>query len=162
MNKGGSGIGSASIMLIFSMLCMTIFTLISLSSAVVDEAMANAQERLVRQYYEADARAEQVLAEIIKAYPEIPVIDEYNSDIDIIQDFETGIVSYSVPLKDHAEDEESVKELYVEVFIYDSNEYNVLKWCLQDIHRFDDIRDWEDQFDILQLAPGGFGGLAGE
>ncbi|MCL2753869.1 MAG: hypothetical protein FWE44_06960, partial [Defluviitaleaceae bacterium] len=69
MNKGG--IGSASIMLVFVVLCLTIFAIISLSPALTDRTLANAEVQLVQDFFAADTLAEQVLAEILASY-EVP------------------------------------------------------------------------------------------
>ena len=67
MNKGGLGVGSASIILIFAVLSLTIFSLITFVVAQNDIALVQAQSELVVSYYEADSVAEKVLAELLDA-----------------------------------------------------------------------------------------------
>ncbi|MCL2604964.1 MAG: hypothetical protein FWD90_10840 [Defluviitaleaceae bacterium] len=69
--KKGIGIGSASIVLVFAVLCLTIFAVITYASAITDKALADVEARLVQQYYEADTLAELILAELL-ASEEIP------------------------------------------------------------------------------------------
>lgn len=137
MNKGGTGIGSASIILIFAVLCLTIFALISLSTARADKALADAEAILVKEYYEADTLAECILAELVKA-DEIPDA-VYGVDIILYLDMETGtdIVSFSCPISDR-------KELYVEIAVFEDS-YDILEWRMQDIGVWeidDDLPVW--------------------
>ena len=68
MNKKGSvGVGSASIMLIFTVLCLTVFSLISYTVATNEKTLIDAEARLLIKYYEADALAEHILAGILEA-----------------------------------------------------------------------------------------------
>ena len=71
-NKGGVGVGSASIVLVFAVLCLTIFSLITLIVASNDRALVEAEVNLVVGYYEADTLAELILADLLKS-EEIPV-----------------------------------------------------------------------------------------
>ena len=70
-NKGGVDVGSASIVLVFAVLCLTIFSLITLIVASNDRALMEAEVNLVVGYYEADTLAELILAELLQA-DEIP------------------------------------------------------------------------------------------
>ena len=119
MSKGGNGIGSASIILIFAVLCMTIFALISFRTAIADKAMVDTQEQFVKEYYDADARAEQILAKILEA----DIIPQEINGVSITAEQET--VSFVCPMSD-------TKALYVEVAVYE-NTYDILKWKIQDI-----------------------------
>jgi len=67
MNKSGIGIGSASVVLVFAVLCLTVFALISYTSARNDKALSDVEEQLVIKYYEADTLAECILAELLAA-----------------------------------------------------------------------------------------------
>ena len=51
MNKSGIGIGSASVVLVFAVLCLTIFALISYTAAINDKALTEVEVRLVKGYY---------------------------------------------------------------------------------------------------------------
>ncbi|MCL2248954.1 MAG: hypothetical protein FWC13_06760 [Oscillospiraceae bacterium] len=70
-NTGGVGVGSASIVLVFAVLCLTIFSLITFIVASNDRALVEAEVNLVVGYYEADTLAELILADILQA-DEIP------------------------------------------------------------------------------------------
>ncbi|MCL2163360.1 MAG: hypothetical protein FWH55_02985 [Oscillospiraceae bacterium] len=64
MNRSGLGIGSASVTLIFAVLCLTILALISHVSADNDKALSDAEAKMVIGYYNADVLAERVVAEL--------------------------------------------------------------------------------------------------
>ncbi len=62
MNRRKSlGVGSVSLILIFCVLCLTIFTLLTLSSARSEMALTEKLAYSVENYYSADTRAQLVL-----------------------------------------------------------------------------------------------------
>ena len=65
MKKGANGVGSASIVLIFAVLCLTIFALITFSVAERERVLIEREAALVIGYYRADAIAEIFLAEFL-------------------------------------------------------------------------------------------------
>jgi len=119
MSRGG--IGSASIVLIFVVVCLTIFTVVSFVTASTEEALINTELQLVREYYEADALAEQILAEILSTSGEIP---ESIRGIEIYAHWDwdslAEIVAFVCPVSD-------VMDLYVVVAIRDDS-YEILVW----------------------------------
>lgn len=54
-------IGTSSLILIFTVLCLVIFSTLSLASAEVDQRLADKNQRYVLDYYAGDARAEAAL-----------------------------------------------------------------------------------------------------
>ena len=126
MNKGGVGVGSASIILVFAVLCLTVFSLITFVVAGNDKVLVDAESRFVLGYYEADALAERVLTELLKAgvdkTPETVLGLEIGYDWDM--DLMANVYYYSCPLSDE-------KELFVRLAIhYDS--YDILSWQMRD------------------------------
>jgi len=71
MSKSGIGVGSASIVLVFAVLCLTIFSLITFVVAGNDKALVDAKAEMVTGYYEADTLAELIISDILAA-AEIP------------------------------------------------------------------------------------------
>ena len=57
-------VGSASLLAIFAVLCMTVLALLSLSQVLSDQRLAQAQAQTVTDYYAADAAAQQTLARL--------------------------------------------------------------------------------------------------
>ena len=122
MNKGGGGmgVGSASIMLIFAVLCLTVFSLISLSVAESDKTLADTEAELVTQYYIADELAERVLAVILDSDVTpgeiLGVTIESEWDMDLFAE----VAEYSCPLSD-------TMELSVKVAVGEDS-YDILVW----------------------------------
>ena len=124
MNKGVTGMGSASLVLIFSTLCLTIFALISLMASRTDKSIADAGVRFAKEYYAADTLAECVLAELLAA-DTIP--DSIRGiSIGTQNDPASGaeVASYFCPISDH-------KALHVEVALLEDH-YDILTWRMID------------------------------
>ena len=127
MNNGG--IGSASIVLVFAVLCLAIFSVISLVPAMTEQTLIDREARLVGAFYSADTLAEKILAEILEA-DEIP---ETIRGVDIIAYWDWDLLAervyFATPVSD-------TRELYVSVLIGDGY-YEILTWSMVD------IGDWE-------------------
>lgn len=148
MNKGGVGVGSASIVLIFAVLCLTVFSLISFVVAGNDKILVETESKFVLGYYEADALAERVLAELLEAGPYT-----YNTpgnilgvDINCYFDEElwADVWTYSCPLSEN-------KEIYVKLAMYD-DAFDVLSW------RMRDTGEWEADLTLNLFDPFGDSG----
>ena len=57
-------VGAASLLTVFAVLCLAIFALLTLSTVSANERLSEASRASVGAYYEADCRAEEILAEI--------------------------------------------------------------------------------------------------
>ena len=57
-------VGGSSLLVIFAVLCLTIFALLSLSTVQADRRMAETSYQAVQGYYEADTEAEIILANL--------------------------------------------------------------------------------------------------
>ena len=57
-------IGGSSLLVIFSVLCLTVFALLSLSTALADKRLSDASVEAVREYYQADSQAEEIFARL--------------------------------------------------------------------------------------------------
>ena len=67
MNKSKRGItlvGGSSLLVIFSVLCLTVFALLSLSTVKADIRIADASIQSIEEYYKADCEAEAILAQL--------------------------------------------------------------------------------------------------
>ena len=74
MRRGGTVTGAVSLVMIFVVLCMTVFAVLTLSTAVGESRLAQATAAHVQDYYEADARATAIAAQVAAA-PTAPEID---------------------------------------------------------------------------------------
>jgi len=132
MNKGGIGIGSASIVLVFAVLCLAVFSLITYVVAGNDKALVDSEAELVTGYYEADALAERILAEILMS-DTIPasVLDvEIETYWDSSLDAEVAYFFCTIS---------DMKALFVRLAVYDDT-CDVLGWRMVDTDEwtFDD------------------------
>ena len=135
MSKGG--IGSALIVLVFTVLCLTIFTVISLVPALTGQRLIEAEVELVKSFYEADTLAEQVVAEILAAQT-VPG-NVLGVEIKTEQGAQGERVSFTIPIAE-------TRLLYV-VLAIGRDHYEILTW------RMYQTRYWEAD-DRLNVWPG--------
>lgn len=80
MSKRGKGItltGGSSLLVIFAVLCLTVFALLTLSTVKADQRLADAAVQAVEAYYRADCAAEEILAKLREgSVPESVVAEE--------------------------------------------------------------------------------------
>lgn len=69
--KQKGSIGSSTLILIFIILCLATFALLSLSNAGGDRNLANKNAEAVRTYYEADSQGEQFVQMVDQAVQEV-------------------------------------------------------------------------------------------
>lgn len=104
-------VGGSSLLIIFAVLCLTMFTLLALSTAKANIRLSDASVQAVSDYYEADLQAEQILSELRK--------DPSQSILYNVQVYD-DIYSYSVPISE-------TQMLMVEVKI-EKDSWQVLRW----------------------------------
>ena len=122
MNKGGIGVGSASIVLVFAVLCLTIFSLISFIVTQNTKALIEAESRFVIGYYHADTKAEVILAELLRAETIPATIQGIDINIEQDHDISANIVNFSCPIYNT-----DYKDLFVRVMMEEST-YSILSW----------------------------------
>jgi len=128
MGKSGIGVGSASIILVFAVLCLTIFSLITFVVAGNEKSLTDAKVELVKGFYEADALAESVIVEILNS----EVIPASINGVDI--NINPGDLSDSKNLYFYI-DISDVKMLYVNLLIHE-NTFDILS------RRMYDVAEW--------------------
>ena len=129
MGKSGIGVGSASIVLVFAVLCLTVFSLITYVVAGNDRALVNAKIGLVSGYYEADALAEQILVELLAA-DETP---QNIRGVNIYTRWDEGLDVETTYFFCKISD---IKALYVHLILRDDS-FDILTW------RMYDTDEWE-------------------
>lgn len=67
MRKQGFGIGGASLLLIFSVLCLTVFSLLTLSTVRREVVLTEKRKAAVEHYYAADAGAVEIASALLTA-----------------------------------------------------------------------------------------------
>ena len=101
-------VGGSSLLVIFAVLCLTVFALLSLSTVQADGRLGDAAAAAVSDYYRADCQAETVLAQLRQGQmPEGVTVRD-------------GVCSYTCPISD-------TQELAVEVYL-EGTDYTVLRW----------------------------------
>lgn len=106
--KGVPAIGGSSLLVIFAVLCLSVFAMLSVSTVLADGRLAEKTEDFVSGYYRADCQAEEILAELrVGKIPE-----------GVQQDGER--YSYRCPIT-------SSQSLLVEVQVQ-GEDYEILRW----------------------------------
>lgn len=113
MKRGGSVSGAVSLVMIFCVLCLAIFAVLTYATAQREQKLSNVNAQIAREYYEADTRAVQIVSDL-KAGKE-PTVD-FSKEPTI---FGT-VYSFSIPVGDE-------QELFVQVEINGEN-HSVLRW----------------------------------
>lgn len=101
-------VGASSLLVIFAVLCLTVFALLSVSTVNAHERLQDGTVKAVTGYYQADCMAETILARLRAG--EIP---------DGVEQ-ENGVCSYACAITD-------TQALVVEIKL-DGENYTVLRW----------------------------------
>lgn len=118
MNKKDQGsfsppaVGGASLLVVFGVLCLTVFALLSLTTVRADERLSEASAKAVSDYYAADCAAQEILARLLNGEEPEGVgfwgFEELHAD-------------YACPISD-------TQELSVSVVLYLDGTYDVERW----------------------------------
>ena len=101
-------IGGSSLLVIFAVLCLTVFALLGLSTVQADGRLSDASANAVTAYYTADCRGEEILAQLRRG--EVPEGVRVDGDI----------YTYLCPIS-----ESSALLIQVQV---QGQDYRVLRW----------------------------------
>lgn len=102
-------VGGSSLLVIFAVLCLTVFALLGLSGVQAGGRLSDASAQAVSAYYDADCRAEEILAALRQGV----VMEGVRRDAD-------GIYAYTCPISD-------TQALEVRVRL-DGEDWSVLRW----------------------------------
>ena len=135
-------LGGSSLLVVFAVLALTVFALLSLSTVRADVRLGDATEKMVSGYYAADVKAQEILAKLRTGAP-LPEDVEFETTISDYPDHSETIFSYAVPISD-------TQELQVEVLVKPDGSYQVRRWQAAAVGdwTFDDSLDLWDG-DIL-------------
>ena len=135
-------LGGSSLLVVFAVLALTVFALLSLSTVRADVRLGDATEKMVSGYYAADVKAQEILAKLRTGAP-LPEDVEFETTISDYPDHSETIFSYSIPISD-------TQELQVEVLVEPDGCYQVRRWQAAAVGdwTFDDSLDLWDG-DIL-------------
>jgi len=102
------GIGAASLLVIFAVLCLSVFALLTVATVQANERLEDHAESAILDYYRADCEAEEILAQLrCGNIPEGVTLND-------------GIYSYTCPIS-------KTQLLAVAVTVRDKN-YEILRW----------------------------------
>lgn len=136
----GINIGSASLVMVFSVLCLTIFAVLSVVTARNAWSLAEKSAAAVTAYYEADSIAVQVLDEITANYHGgLDVPEGHSGQLEFIDG--QVYLSYYIPIDDR-------QDLWVQLL--DAGDHiQVVHWTVQE------SVDWEtdDQLVVWEGMP---------
>lgn len=82
-------IGGSSLLVIFAVLCLTVFALLSLSTVQAEKQLSDTAADAVTAYYKADLEAERIFARLRSGEP-VPGVQE-----------RAGIYSYACPISNN-------------------------------------------------------------
>ncbi len=121
-------VGLSSLLVIFAVLCLTVFALLSLSAVQADKRLSENSAAAVMGYYAADCAAEEILAQL-RAGQKVEGVREEN-----------GVYSYECPISD-------TQTLAVSVTV-EGEAYSVLRWqavSVADWHADDSLPVWDGE-----------------
>lgn len=104
-------VGGSSLLVIFAVLCLTVFALLTLSTVEAGGRLSERAARALENYYVADTRAEEILSGL-RAHELI--------EDGLVSDEGNGVFSYMAPL-------DETRELRVRVRV-GAQAYEVLQW----------------------------------
>jgi len=125
-------LGGASLLVIFAVLALTIFALLSLSTVRADGRMSEASAQAVQDYYAADCKAQAVLAWLRtgEGEPDVPEDLTTTTSVSEYSGRSETVHAYTIPISE-------TQELQVEVRVDGANDYEILRWQAAP------VGDWE-------------------
>ena len=149
-------LGTSSLVLIFTVLCLVVFSTLSLASSKADQKLAEKNQRSVSDYYEADGKAEEILKTINESVLSFAkqstnatqfqklVHEKYGSKYEV----EKNRLNYAVEVN-----HDQVIMVCLQLFNFDQvkdnqKSYNIVSWIVQnkvDYEVDDSIPVWDGE-----------------
>ena len=128
-------LGGSSLLVVFAVLALTVFALLSLSTVRADVRLGDAAAEAVSGYYEADCKAQEILARLRNG--EVPVEAESHQE----DSWHSPLMiryTYEIPISD-------TQELQVEVLVNPADgSYSILRWQAAAVGAW----EYDDSLDI--------------
>lgn len=151
---GGIQIGTSFLVLIFVVLALVIFSVLSLMSSLSDQRLTEKNEMAVNAFYVADSMAEEKLATAARIISNVEktVIGDATFKEELRRlfgssyDATTGIVSYSVPISKSLSLFVELEVLYNGGTGNTNNNYRIVRWQEENIEEYeidDSLHLWE-------------------
>ncbi|MBU9725765.1 hypothetical protein [Diplocloster modestus] len=113
---GGIGLGAVSILAVFVVLCMTVFSILSFTSARADQKLSEKNAQAVQEYYQAESEAEEQLGILLG---EKNIEDFLKAAVqegcEISNEGQNHIVNYVIKVNE-------IQDLYVEIALTGDNQ----------------------------------------
>lgn len=93
------GTGISSLLMLFVILCLTVFGVLAYMTARADNRLTQRSAEAVRAYYAADARAEEILAQVDAASAETLPTVLAGAGFSVEQDGEKVIADLEIPIE---------------------------------------------------------------
>lgn len=132
-------IGTSSLLLIFTVLCLVVFSTLSLSSAKADYSLAIKNEQSVKAYYVVDSKGEELKADINRQVINLSIQATNEEEFRelVKQDFKEAFnendntISYTI-------DTNSEQFLFIQLLLFDYEEikegqenYKIISWVIK-------------------------------
>ncbi len=150
--KVGAGVGYVSVMLIFAVICLTVFAVFSFKAAVSSDRMNDRSGEFLKQYYAADSSAKEMLSKLnelaLETADPIGFEEEFAASVGGIDGVSAKTVangvmtSYTVTINER-------QELAVSVVFSPDGKYRIETWRTQNVSREDSdngLNVWDGTF----------------
>lgn len=142
----GAHIGSASIVMIFAVLCLTIFAVLSFETAAYEQRLAHKAADAAQAYYAADGIAEERYLEICTLLAtETDKAEAYKALL-AEQTAEGVRLEYTVPI-------DGTQELQVELFAAPDGTVQIVRWhaaAAVDWEYEEELQVWDGETDVAE------------
>ena len=135
--KVGMGVGYVSVMLIFALICLTIFAVLSLKAALSTDSFNDRSGEFMSQYYAADTSAKKTLSQLndcaYNAKASGFFEDSFTESVQSIEGVSVRqtarglLVSYTVAINER-------QELVVNIVFDESGKYSIEQWRSRNIY----------------------------
>lgn len=109
-------LGGSSLLVVFAVLALTVFALLSLSTVRADVRLGDATEKMVSGYYAADVKAQEILARLRNGEAPVEATAHLEDSWTLLTRY-----TYEVPISD-------TQELQVELSRSPDGTWTVLRW----------------------------------
>ena len=114
MRRSGSVSGAVSLVMIFCVLCLAVFAVLTLATAVREKTLSDLSAESTASYYEADTEATRTVASLLRGESPAAVRFEQSDD--------GRVASFAVELGEK-------QKLDVKVLLRTDGSYEILRWA---------------------------------
>ncbi len=148
----GAGVGYVSVMLIFAVICLTIFAVLSLKAALSNESFNERSGDFLKQYYAADSLAKETLSRLNDCAHEAQSSELFEESFEEAVQSVEGVTLKRTPAGLSASYSAAINErqiLSVTVVFNNEGKYTIEQWQSQDVLQEDSgshLGVWDGSF----------------